>query len=392
MKLFLIVCENLYSSKLHFTAKLAEALKRQNVEVRVMQWPSGPVPQYILDAIQNYKPDFSLSFNQPGPLSDQSYFFENIKTPHLTMLLDPSIYDINLATSPYALISCVDANDVQFVQSTGFEKCFFLPHGVEKDLIGTEKKEKPFDVVFMGTCYDPDGLFEWWRSHYPKEICDVIEAAIEIGLSDNKTSFYQAVMQSLLEHKLSPKEVDLLMIVYFVDFYMRGIERVELIRSIKDAPVHIFGAPSWREEKPIKTWEGYFSNQKNVTLHPAIHYVSSLEILKQTKICLNSCPMFKNGSHERIFNSLACGALPFTTDSIYVREQFDVQKELRVFQFEELNLVNDQINHFLNHEKDRLLVVERGQQNVAKNHTWDERAELIVDYLLTHKDSWETPH
>lgn len=380
-KICLIVCHNLYSSKFHFTLKLAEALKRKGAEVKVLQWPSGPVPDTILSMIRKEKPTLTASFNQPAPLEDKSYFFENLKIPHLTLLLDPAIYEINLATSPYAIVSCVDHFDCQFFQAANFERVFFLPHGVEKELSFDPKAERTFDVVFSGTCYDPDNLQNWWRSHYPSNISKVIEDAADIVLGDNHTNFYQAVMQSMLANQISPKEVDTLRIAYFVDFYIRGKERVELIRSIKDAKVHIFGSQSWREEQPILTWQDYFKNQKNVIIHPPVEYGESLEILKRTKICLNSMPMFKNGSHERIFASLACGALPITSDNLYVRDHFDEDQDLLLFQFDQLDLVNDKINFYLSHEDQRKQLVESGRKKVLEFHTWDNRADTILERL-----------
>lgn len=381
-KICLIVCSNLYSSKLYFTDKLAEALRRQNIEVKVLQWPYGPVPEYIVEAIRKEKPTITASFNQPAPLQDKSYFFENLQIPHLTLLLDPAIYEINLATSPYAIISCVDQFDCQFFQSANFERVFFLPHGVERELSFDPSIERTFDVVFSGTCYDPDNLRAWWLNHHPQNICKVIEDAIEIGLSDNKTPFYQAVMQSMLLNRISPKEVDTFRIAYYVDFYMRGIERIELIRSIKDAHVHIFGAPvGWRQEKPIQSWEGYFKDQKNITIHPPVEYSKSLEILKRTKICLNSMPMFKNGSHERIFASLACGALPLTSDNLFVRDHFIEDQDLLLFQFNDLTPINDKINTYLSNEKLRSHLSANGRKKVMLSHTWDNRAQKIIEML-----------
>lgn len=381
VKICLLVCYNLYSSKLYFTEKLAQALRRKGIDVKVLQWPSGPVPDYVLEAVRREKPLLTASFNQPAPLSDKSYFFENLQIPHLTLLLDPAIYELNLATSPYAIVSCVDKNDCQLFQSVPFERVFFLPHGVEKELSFDSNIERTFEVVFSGTCYDPDNLRQWWLKNYPQNVVKIIEEAVEIGLSDNHTHFYQAVMQSLLFNRVSPKEVDVLRIAYFVDFFMRGKERIDLIKSITDAQVHIFGAPTWREELPIKTWEDYFKDQKNVIIHPAVEYTESLEILKKTKICLNSMPMFKNGSHERIFASLACGALPLTSDNLFVRDHFIEDEDLLLFQYSHLHEVNEKINHYLTNEKDRLKLVESGRKKVMNEHTWDHRAEKIVEML-----------
>lgn len=380
-KICLLVCNNLYSSKFYFTEKLAEALRRQGIEIKVLQWPSGPVPAEILSIIAKEKPMITASFNQPAPLSDKSYFFENLQIFHLTLLLDPAIYEINLATSPFALVSCVDQWDCQFFEAAQMERVFFLPHAVERELSFDPGKERGFDVVFIGTFYDPDNLRAWWNEHQSKEECKVIEDAIDIGLSDHKTPFYQALMKSLLFHGISPKEVDALRLAYYVDFYMRGIERINLIRSIKDASVHLFGAPDWREELPIKSWEDYFKNQKNVTLHSAVSYAQSLEILKDSKICLNSMPMFKNGSHERIFAALACGALPLTSDNLFVREHFVENQDLLLFKFKDLDRVNDQVNLYLSDEKSRMKIVTNGREKVLQAHTWDQRAQKIVEML-----------
>ena len=381
LKICLIVCQNQYSSKLYFTEKLAEALKNQGVEVKILQWSSGPVPDFIIKTIEKEKPDLTASFNQPAPLDDKSYFFENLQIPHLTLLLDPAIYEINLATSPYAIVSCVDQADCQFFQSTVFENVFFLPHAVEKELSFDVKTTRKYDVVFSGTCYDPDNLRAWWLAHHPPEVVRVIEEAIEIGLSDNYTSFYQAVMQSLLQNRISPKSVDTLRIAYYVDFYMRGIERIELIRAINEAEVHIFGGQSWREELPILSWKDYFKDQKNVIIHEPVKYSELLEVLKQTKICLNSMPMFKKGSHERIFASLACGAVPITSDNLFVRDHFIDNQDLIMFQFEDLGVVNEKVNSLLRDEKWRQAIASSGRKKVMEFHTWDQRAKKIIESI-----------
>ena len=169
-----------------------------------------------------------------------------------------------------------------------------------------------------------------------------------------------------------------------VDFYMRGEDRVELIRSIKDARVHIFGGTVYRKEQPALGWHHYLGNQENVTIHPAINYSESLEVLKKSRIALNSSPTYKNGSHERVFAALACGALPITSESRYFREVFVDGEDLIFYQFNDRQAVNGKINYLLAHEGERKEAAEKGRQKVLKGHTWDNRVDTILQFM----DSW----
>lgn len=61
--------------------------------------------------------------------------------------------------------------------------------------------------------------------------------------------------------------------------------------------------------------------RSNVVLHPAVTFAESLAILQQSKICLNSVPTLRNGSHERVLASYACGALPISSENLFWQEE-----------------------------------------------------------------------
>ena len=69
-------------------------------------------------------------------------------------------------------------------------------------------------------------------------------------------------------------------------------------------------------------WKKYFEKQSNIIVHDAVPYAESLEIMKQSKIVLNSSIKNKFGAHERIFAGLASGALVLTNENIYLKEYF----------------------------------------------------------------------
>lgn len=382
-KIALLVCHNLYESKRYFTQKLADAFRRKNVNITIYSWSHGPVPDEIVEQLRRNLPDLTCSFHQLPPQKNGDYFWETLKLPHWTILVDPAFYDLELMKSPFSIISCVDRSDCDLLRSYRFENVFFLPHAVERELITKSVlQNKTIDVLFCGTCYDPDHLRAYWQNIYPEEVNAAIDDAIEIVLSDNSTSFFRATLRALAQHSIDPHEVEFDQIAYYVDSYSRGIDRLQLIRSIKTAHIHVFGSKCWREEKPIEDWQSYLGNQANVTVHPPVHFEDALQLFKQSKICLNSMPFFKNGTHERVFAALACGALPLTSDNIFMREIFD-EKEILFYRFTELDEVDEKINFLLGEESHRNQMIISGQDKVKNYHTWDNRVEIALKELST---------
>lgn len=364
---------NQYETKRHFAKKLGEALTRLGVRVHFSD-------QDDPDKVIHIKPDLTFSFHHVYIQGNTKQLLWDVQQiPHLSFLVDPIFYFMDLLQSPYCTVSCVDLFDYEFAKSHGGTRLLFLPHAVEADLVYDENAERPYDVVFIGSCYDPDNLRAFWQNKYSKDICQIIDESIERTFADNCTPFYKALEMTLQEKGLSEKEVDFYQVGYYVDHYMRGKDRLELIKSIKDIPVHVFGGTCWRPEQPIDGWVKYLSRQSNVILHPTIHFQESLALLKKTKICLNSVPSYKNGTHERIFTSLACGAVPITTDNLYIREQFEDGRDLVLYQHTNRTGVNDQIQRLLADETERREIAARGNAKVMQHHTWDVRAKQMLE-------------
>ena len=383
MKIRLLSCHNQYQSKRHFTKKFAEALERAGIEARIFSWPYGKVPDDIVAQIGVEKPDLTCSFHPLPKQYDGKYFWDHLKIPHWSILVDPAFYDLELIESPLSIISCVDRSDCELLRSYNFKNTFFFPHAIERESILDleNSEERPYDVVLLGTCYDPDHLREYWKNTFSSEVSQALDDAVEIVLSDNKTSFLRALIQSLALNGINPSEVPFDLLASYVDSYSRGLDRVQLIRSIKDVQVHVIGGKCSREEHEVADWHYYLGKQSNVTIHPSVPYPEALEIMRKSKICLNSMPFFKDGTHERIFAALACGALPLTSDNIYLREAFSEDEDILFYQFTDLDQVNDKISSYIQDEAKRLQLVTSGQQKVKENHTWDQRASLILKLL-----------
>jgi spore maturation protein CgeB len=380
-KVCFLVNYNLYESKRYFTQKLAEAMNRKGIETRIIDVQEQALSGEIITSIKRYSPDITLSFNSLLPVSETKFLWDFLEIPHLAILVDPALYSIHLTRSPYSILSCVDRSDVEAVKSYQFESVFFLPHAVERELFNFEKRQKKYDVVFLGSCYDYESLRVSWRQRNPEALNKVLDDAIDLVFSDKKISLTKALITAWNHSKLNYEGVDFTTLFYYLDNYTRGKDRVDLIRSIKNAKVYIFGETSIDNAVGILGWKQYLSSQKNVVIHPSIPYGAAMEVLRQTKITLNSMPFFKNGSHERVFAGLGCGALPVTTYNNYFNEIFQHGKDILFYQMSNHATLNDEIEELLADENRRVQMVAKGSEKVEKHHTWDARVDQLLSEL-----------
>lgn len=380
-RICLLTNYNLYESKRYFTEKFAEALERKGIKTLCIDAQKTSLDSETLLSIADFNPDLTCSFNSIQRLSQDSFLCDYLQIPHWSILVDPAIYSTELTHSPYSIISCVDQEDVFSIRNATFENSFFFPHAVEKELLDTGKKEKIYDVVFLGSCYDYETLETFWKDEEPEEIQKIIVAASEMVLSESEISIAQAILTAWQASKVPQEAINFISLFYYVDRYTRGKDRIELIQSIKNAQVHVFGTLAEDEPSMLLGWDHYLSDCKNVTVHPPVSFQEGLEILKQSKIALNSMPFFKHGTHERVFTALACGALPLTTETPYWKENFVEGKELLLYRYKQLQEVDVVIQEVLANEPLRAAMVAQGALNVEQNHTWDQRVEFIQEAI-----------
>lgn len=378
---------NLYQSKRHFCVKLAEAFNRIGIETTHIDGATlDKQREEFLRACNPNETSFTCSFNSMEPTKEGGFLADYSKVPHVAFFVDPAYNYRNVFKSENTVITCVDHFDCEYVKSKNFNKVFFLGHAVEKDLAPAPDQQKPYDVVFLGSCYDHENLRDFWRQKMLPQEAELIEKAVDIVLGDNKTPLYNAVQMTLKDSGLPFEseedfEENVCFYAYYVDNYMRGKDRTELIRAVKNAQVHVFGDLCWRREEPIFGWQHSLKGMKNVTIHPAVSFERSLEILKKSKFCLNSMPFFKNGTHERIFTGLACDALPITTDNLWIRNNFEHERDILIYRPHHWEEINGWIQDYLNHPAKLKEVVARGREKVMREHTWDVRVQQLFDGL-----------
>ncbi len=362
----------------HFTLKLGEALKREGVNCRFLKAEkSNPKP--FLEALFNDPPDCTLSFNGLLPDSQGEFFCDRMKLPHVACLIDSPTQYLLLASSPYTIITCPDRFASEFFKGLQFENALFMPHAVEKELSGPENiASRSYDVTMLSSCIDYEAIESLWHIKYPKDVCNAMREAVEITLSDQKTSAIQAFVQTMDRHmsasRISPGILNYPEIIDQIETYAKGRERVELIRSIHNAQVHLFGMP-------LNLWKKYLGDKPNVKFHEPVSFEKAIDIMKESKIVLNSCAWLKDGTHERILAALACRSLVLTSKNIYMGEHFQDGESIAFYQMNQWDGVNDQINEYLAHPSRIQQIANKGREIVMRDHTWDQRAKTLLKEL-----------
>ncbi len=377
--LFMPIANN-YGVLHHFTHKMFDALQHRGIKCRLLEAKrNDPAP--FLDALFNDPPECTLSFNGLLPDDHGRFFCDMIQVPHVACLVDSPNSFWPLTRSKYTIITCVDKASVDFFHGLGFDNAIFLPHAIERTLIPDAHAKRDYDVVMLASCIDYETIRNSWQDKFPLPLRQAMEEAVEIALADWNTPYHLAFVQALdrqvhLQTGIDPQQVDFITVLDEIEMFLRGKDRVELIKAIDEAKVDIFGSADG-----LTGWKKYLGHKRNVTIHDPVPFAQALEIMKHSKIVLNSCPWINNGAHERIFAGLACGALVITNENKYLNEQFQDGKSIVFYHTKRWDKANHRINEYLANEAKRQHIVSQGQKIVMQAHTWDHRAAQLVKEL-----------
>jgi spore maturation protein CgeB len=372
----------------HFSRKLYEAIKRTGINCRLLAFDE------LSRKLAEDPPELTIAFNGVPEVEGHQFLCEVLKIPHLAILVDPphcgAVYVIKC---PYVMLGCDDQYCCTFLEGFNFHRNIFIPHAVEMELKPDPAIEKIYDVVLLGTYDDYEAEKAPWNSLYPAPIVKLMEETAEKALQDPHLSFinifiadfHNIVREHSLENLSSVKLFDAL---ETLEKYIKGRDRALLIKGLKDVPVHIFSNTTQKT-----TWSTYLGDgYPHIHLHDAVNYEEAIEIMKRSKIMLN--PQVKNryGAHERFFTGTACGALVISSESQYLRSQFIENEEIVFYKHSHLDELNSVIKHYLAHDEERNLIVEKARDKVMKHHTWDARLKTLLPRLaeIVEEMKWFT--
>ncbi|MEI8125615.1 MAG: glycosyltransferase [Parachlamydiaceae bacterium] len=364
----------------YFTQKMHEGLQRCGVSSRLLEAKKDD-PKTFLTTLFDNPPECTLSFNGLLPDDQGRFFCDMIRIPHVACLVDSPNSFLPLVRSERTIITCVDNASVDFFKGMGFQRALFMPHAVQADLAPDSGSKRDYDVVMLSSCIDYEGIRSSWKNKYPAPLRKAMEDAAEATLEHPQKPYYQTFAESIDKQissrsGIDPQGIDFPTVLDDIEMYIRGKDRVELLKNIKDAKVDVFGASDGS-----RGWKKYLEGHKNIVIHDPVPFEQALLIMKHSKIVLNSCPWITYGGHERIFSGIACGALVLTNENAFLNKEFSDGESIVFYRHGRWDKANHRVNEYLANESKRESVVAKGRSIVMKFHTWDQRAAQLIKEL-----------
>ncbi len=313
------------------------------------------------------------------------YVWDEYKIPCYNIAADhPYFYHERLADLPqkYYHIS-IDRCQEQYFKEfyPEYRHLGFLP------LAGTRLEEtagvaRKYDVIMTGN-YTKLSFFEPYIHWINDEYAAFYRGIIDDLIADPTRTVEAAALEHC-EREMGKEPNDELRIalskMIFIDMYIRNYWRGAVVRTLVNAgiPVHVVGK-GWEELEDV-------TQPDKLICHAQTDSESCLRMITEAKVSVNVMPWFKDGAHDRVFNSILNGAVCVTDPSKYLCEQLKEGEGVCYFDLQNLEVLPEKVKELLQNENKMQDIVAKGATKVLDMHTWKNRAEQLAAWFETAEE------
>ena len=380
--LFFKLREVCYDSYLYFADSLMHELAALGYAITCFD-NTKPLEQIEQFSGCHFDGIFDFNSNLPRIMTDSDeYFLDTIDGPFYDVILDHPLYhhdSLKIPLKDYHVI-CLDENHQHYIETN-------YPHIQSVDVLqmtgsGLSTPPAPlaarkFDVLFTGT-YTPLSEIIDVIDRSPVFLRDNIHRLIDCMKRDPGLTMEDALTRLAIDTKdeVILENFPLHMQAYFtVDSYLRAYYRQEVIRTLLDADIPILVCGHG--------WEDFSCRGiKNLQIGGSFAFQDTFRIMERSRILLNVMPLFKAGSHDRIYSSMLNGCVTVTDLSEWLTREF--QDELVTYDLAHLDALPGLITDLLSDPQKMQEIAASGYTTATSCHTWKNRAKALSLILDSH--------
>lgn len=374
----------------YFSLQLARAFEKMNHDIFLYRLNDGELDFPALTRFIEEKNTAMITFNFHGLNPEEPFYrdgmflWEVFDIPCYNIVLDHPFYYhkfLELVPPDYLHIS-IDRGHENYMRRyfPQIKLGPFLPlAGTE--LLNQPMKERSTDLVFTGN-YTPPAQFDKhitrindeYTTFYHGIIDDLIANPWQ-GMDEVFEKHLRREMGALGDEDLKSCMENMIFIDLYVRFYFRGL--AVRILAEHGYPVRLYGG-GWNLLK--------CKCPGNIILGGTANSLECLEAISDSRISLNVMPWFKDGGHDRIFNSMLNGAVCLSDDSLWLRENLLDGREIVYYSLNGIEQLPSFVEGLLSDPARLRTIAECGYEKARALHTWECRARALEEWLLESAD------
>ena len=107
--------------------------------------------------------------------------------------------------------------------------------------------------------------------------------------------------------------------------------------------------------------------------------------MADAKINLNVMPGFKQGTHDRVFNTLLRHSIPLTDSSAWIDNNYIDGVDIALYNLDQLERLPDISRQLLSDSKLAERIIKNGYEKTVNNFTWNHCANWILEAINERK-------
>lgn len=384
MRVLVIKGQSQYGGTRLFADEAAAAFNRRGDQAEVLDLarPGAALQPDLAGAADAKRYHLVLSFNILGNFLSEAglTMAELFGCPHVVWHTDYVLgaWDRVQGTPSDTTLLVVDPTQVDALAAAAGDDCYrvrFVPHAAVGDPIADEPDveaflaKRPIPVLWAGGFQTPPRP---WHSASPATRT-VMDSAVELALSTEWMPPHAALAQVLRAVGYDPSDPanrHSLTSAWMVDTEVRCTRRHAFLLALAESGVdlHICG----------DAWEPHLHLFKTATYHGPVDMTRMVELMRQSRVVLNTNGNFGAGSHERPFSAALAGAASFSDYSLYYAAEFQPGENIELFSWMDLPGAMDRLRA-LSADPERCWRLGRSaKQLTLARHTWDRRVPDIL--------------
>jgi len=384
MRILIIKGQSQYGGTRLFADEAAAAFARRGDEVEVLDVGNvADAGARLIEHASTASPQLVFSINIAGEFQDTlgRTLAGLYRAPHVIWHTDYILSQVARlrATPKSTALLLVDPTQVEGVKSIygedRFDHIAFFPHPAvgepapDDTTLAEFLERRPIEILWSGSFQKP--AVAW--ADVEGAARQVFHDALDLALSIEWIPPLEALDTVLASRGIDlsdPSMAPAREAAVLVDIEVRMTRRFEFLKAMAKTglPLRICGVG----------WESQLYRFKNVTYEGAVDMTRMVELMRQSRLVLNTNGNFGAGSHERPFSASLAGAATFSDFSRYYAQVFEPGVNIELFHWKNLTAGMEKLASLVADPQRCFDYARSAKAMTLAGHTWDRQIDQIL--------------